>query len=358
MGRMVQLVDSLVERVLPRIRRRPLLAYTIAAIIFLVAVLMRLFLANWLPLSLPFLTFFIAVLLVTLVAGTGPGLLVVGASLLFSWHFYFSKSQQYTTDLPSIVALATFAVLAILIVAVVHLLNRKVESLLDERDRNEALLQDSALGELQLEQLNVELRHRLKNTFAIISGLVSQSARYSHDVPGFARALSGRLSAMGTAMDLVATRSFLGASLSELIADTLKPLVPPGASRIELKGPDGIIPGDVANALALTLHELGTNAIKYGAWSNEKGSVSVSWKLDQSDEDEARFELVWDERGGPAVAQPERRGLGSTLIESGFPSAQVERSFTRDGVHCRIAAVINQRTTRRTRGRPALQSSS
>src|SRR6185437_6576147 len=325
---MVQLVDRLVERVLPRIRRKPLLAYTIAAVIFLAAVLMRLFLANWLPLSLPFLTFFIAVLLVTLVAGTGPGLLVVGASLLFSWHFYFSKSQQYTTDLPSIVALATFAVLAILIVAVVHLLNRKVESLLDERDRSEALLQESALGELQLEQLNVELRHRLKNTFAIISGLVSQSARYSHDVPGFAKALSGRLSAMGTAMDLVATRSFLGASL------------------IELKGPDGIIPGDVANALALTLHELRTNAIKYGAWSNEKGSVSVSWKLEQSDEDEARFELVWDERGGPAVAQPERRGLGSTLIDSGFPSAQVERSFTRDGVHCRIVAVINQRTTR------------
>src|SRR6185312_14942911 len=97
--------------------------------------------------------------------------------------------------------------------------------LLDERDRNEALLQDSALGELQLEQLNVELRHRLKNTFAVISGLVSQSARFSSDVPSFAGALAGRLAAMGTAMDLVATRSFLGASLSELIADTMKPLV-------------------------------------------------------------------------------------------------------------------------------------
>ena len=72
----------------------------------------------------------------------------------------------------SFVALGMFALLASLIVAVVHLLNRKVEGLLDERARNEAMLQDSALGELHLEQLNIELRHRLKNTFAVIDQLV------------------------------------------------------------------------------------------------------------------------------------------------------------------------------------------
>ncbi len=186
-----------------------------------------------------------------------------------------------------------------LIVAIVHLLNRKVESLLDERARNEALLQDSALGELHLEQLNIELRHRLKNTFAVIGGLVSQSARFSHDIAGFASSLSGRLSAMGTAMDLVATRNFLGASLTELVADTLKPLVPPGAFRIEIAGPEAIVPGDVASALGLTLHELGTNAIKYGAWSNELGQVSVRWTFDKLDEDEARLDLRMGRTGRP-----------------------------------------------------------
>jgi two-component sensor histidine kinase len=244
-----------------------------------------------------------------------------------------------------------------LIVGIVHLLNRKVESLLDERDRNEALLQDSALGELQLEQLNVELRHRLKNTFAVIAGLVSQSARYNSDVQSFATSLSGRLSAMGTAMDLVATQSFVGASLAELIAYTLKPLVPPGSSRFAVKGPELIVPADIANALALTLHELGTNAIKYGAWSNETGIVRISWKLEQLDDTEANLELVWDERGGPSVAPPERRGLGSMLIDGGFPNAKVERTFTPDGVQCRILAVVKQTTTRRTRGRRSLQSS-
>jgi two-component sensor histidine kinase len=116
------------------------------------------------------------------------------------------------------------------------------------------------------------------------------------------------------------------------------------------------MPGDVANALALTLHELGTNAIKYGAWSNERGRVQVSWRFDQLSDDEAEFELVWDEKGGPPVALPERRGLGSLLIESGFPSAQVERTFSEDGVLCRITAVVKQTTTRRTRGRRTLQS--
>ena len=244
-----------------------------------------------------------------------------------------------------------FTILSLLIVAVVHLLNRKVEGLLDERGRNEALLQDSALGELHLEQLNVELRHRLKNTFAVIAGLVSQSARYTRDVDKFASALAGRLAAMGNAIDLVATRNFIGASLNELVAETLKPLVPPGSSRFDMRGPDTIIPGDVASALALTLHELGTNAIKYGAWSNDRGSVSVKWTLSRLDNDDARFELVWDERGGPPVTSPERRGLGTTLIDSGFPSAQVEREFNKDGVRCRLVAVLKQATTRRTRGR-------
>jgi two-component sensor histidine kinase len=354
---MVQLVDHLVERVLPRVRRKPMLAYPIAAVIFLTAALLSFFLAKWLPASMPFVTFFIAVLLTTLVAGTGPGLLVVAGSMLFGWYFYFSSSEHYGAfDLT--IALLAFALMGGLIVAVVHLLNRKVESLLNERDRNEGLLQDSALGELQLEQLNIELRHRLKNTFAIIAGLVSQSARYSRDVQSFASALSGRLSAMGTAMDLVATRSFVGASLNELIVDTLKPLVPPGDGRVSIRGADGIIPGDVANALALTLHELGTNAIKHGAWSTEKGTVEVSWTFDHLSDDDSQFELVWAEEGGPPVTQPDRRGLGSVLIDSGFPSAKVERTFNEGGVFCRITAVVKQTTTtRRTRGRRTLQSS-
>ncbi len=357
MMRMVQLVDGIVERVLPRIRRRPAVAYPIAVAIFVAAALLRVLLSNWLPISLPFLTFFIAVLLATLIAGNGPGLLVVAASLAFAWRFYFFDSHQYS-QFETALALSAFALMAVLIVAVVHLLNSKVESLLYERDRNEGLLQDSALGELHLEQLNVELRHRLKNTFAVIAGLVSQSARYSMDVQSFAKSLSGRLAAMGTAMDLVATRSFLGASLNELIVDTLKPLVPPGAARMIIQGADGIIPGEVANALALTLHELGTNAIKYGAWSGDKGLVRVSWTFDRLNDDDAQFELVWEESGGPAVSQPERRGLGSLLIDSGFPSAKVEREFSPDGVVCRMKAVVKQTTTGRTRGRRAVHSKS
>ncbi|WP_291162731.1 HWE histidine kinase domain-containing protein [Hyphomicrobium sp.] len=352
-GRMVQLVDNLIERVFPRLRRRALYAYPIGIAIFALAALARMGLSRWLQDTTPFLTFFLAILLTALVAGTGPALLVAAASFLFSWYFFLPGPGWGEITPATIVALGSFAILSFFIIAVVHLLNRKVESLMNERARNEALFQDSALGELQLEQLNIELRHRLKNTFAVIAGLVSQSARYSRDVNGFAQSLAGRLSAMGNAMDLIATRNFLGASLRELIAETLKPLVPPGAQRFEMGGPDTIIPGDVASALALTLHELGTNAIKYGAWSEARGTVSAKWTLTKIDDDEMSFELVWDERGGPRVTAPERRGLGTTLIDSGFPSAKVEREFNEHGVRCRMVAILKQTTTRRTRGRAA-----
>lgn len=348
---MVQLVDNLIERVFPQLRRKPLYAYPVGLAIFAIAAAGRVALSPWLKDSTPFMTFFVAVLLASLVAGTGPGLVVMLASFLFSWYFYFPRMGWLPVTTTTVVSLAGFTAFSLLIIAVVRLLNRKVEGLLDERARSEALLQDSALGELQLEQLNVELRHRLKNTFAVIAGLISQSARYTRDVDTFAVVLAGRLSAMGNAMDLVATRSFVGASLKELITETLKPLVPPGTMRLEIRGPDTIIPGDVSSALALTLHELGTNAIKYGAWSNQNGRVHVVWTLARLDNDDSRFELLWSERGGPAVTTPERRGLGTTLIDSGFPTAQVERQFTEDGVQCRIVAVLKQATTRRTRGR-------
>ena len=354
---MVQLVDNMVERVFPRLRSKPQFAYPIGLAIFIAAVLVRVVLSGWLPPALAFPTFFPAVLFAALVAGSGPALLVIAASVAFSWYYLLPGSHHGTGDASAIGSVLVFVVLSLPMVAVVHLLNRKVESLIFERERNESLLHDSALGEVQLEQLNTELRHRLKNTFAVIAGLVSQSARYSPDVPTFAKSIAGRLSAMGTAIDLVATRNFIGASLNELVADTLQPLVPPGTLRVSMKGDDLIIPGDVANALALTLHELGTNAIKHGAWSNARGSVDVRWRVEKMDDDEAKFELVWDERGGPPVATPERRGLGSILIDSGFSIAQVERTFNEKGVLCRIEAVVKVTTTRRTRGRASARVS-
>jgi two-component sensor histidine kinase len=77
----------------------------------------------------------------------------------------------------------------------------------------------------------------------------------------------------------------------------------------------------------------------------------VTWTLTRLENDDSQFELLWSERGGPPVAPPERKGLGTTLIDSGFPTAQVERQFNEDGVHCRLVAVLKQATTRRTRGR-------
>lgn len=164
-------------------------------------------------------------------------------------------------------------------------------------------------GEERYRLLAGELNHRIKNLLAMVSGIVNQSLRGSDEpLDMVKRRLSDRLQALAAAQDVLMMASRHGADLKQLVEVVLSPHR--SGERIVADGPSVTLSSKCALALALALHELGTNAVKYGALSQEGGHVDLSWR-NQGGE----FHFRWQESGGPPVTPPQRRGFGSQMIE-------------------------------------------
>lgn len=327
----------IVERVLPRIRSDPATATAIALVIFGIALGLRFAIDHSVDQTLPFLTFFVGTLLATLVCGLIPGVVTLVLSFFAAWYFFLPPHYAFRADAGNVIALIAFGLQGALLVFVAHALNSVVERLTFERERGEELLERSARAESRLHDINGELRHRIKNVFSVISVLLSQSARYMTQSGDLVSSVTGRLRAMSGAQDLIAGNMLRGADLGDLIERTLQPLRPPGDARYSAAGPQLFLNADATTPLALILHELATNAIKHGAWSDDAGRVEIVWTKDGGAGDIARIELVWREKNGPEVSAPTRLGFGSVLIDRTFADAKVERAFNSDGVICRIA---------------------
>ena len=173
-------------------------------------------------------------------------------------------------------------------------------------------------AEDELRLMNGELAHRLKNVLTVVQSVSRQTLRSAPDLPTASENLAARLVALGGATDVLTNASWRAADLRDLMERTLAPHGELGR-RIVLDGPRVMLQPQVAVAMALALHELATNAAKYGALSNDTGRVDVSWRVDGTGP-EAAFRLDWREEGGPPVAAPTRRGFGSTLIERSLSS--------------------------------------
>ena len=170
-------------------------------------------------------------------------------------------------------------------------------------------------AEVQQELLRNELGHRLKNVLTVVQSVASQTLRQADDLPSANRALAARLAALGEATNLLTAQSWEAADLRSLIDKAVAAHGGVGA-RIRASGPTITLQPQVTLALALALHELATNATKYGALSTPTGHVDVDWRVTEgTDGDGPRFHLRWREVGGPQVSMPSRRGFGSTMIE-------------------------------------------
>lgn len=322
------------------------MAYGIAASIFLASLGARLALLDVLPPGLPYFTFFIAVLFATLISGIGPGFLVLALSVVSAWYLLLpTKTPGQIQE--ALAASFLFVIICSLIIWVVHFLNRTVERLLKAQDRAETQLYLTAMAEQRLKSLNDELKHRNKNTFALIAALVAQGSRRETSVEKFSEALRSRLMAMGTAQDLILNNHFQGTDLKTLVTKTLEPIVPPGAKRLTTAGPEFYLPTEIATPLALVIHELGTNCLKYGSWSNDKGRTSVDWHLEDIADADTSLVMNWKETGGPSVSQPDRAGFGTILIERTLPNSTVEREFPSGGLTCKIALQLPNLNTSR-----------
>ncbi|HEY3694494.1 HWE histidine kinase domain-containing protein [Phenylobacterium sp.] len=156
--------------------------------------------------------------------------------------------------------------------------------------------------------LMAELDHRVKNVLATVQALAAQTAKRTTSLDNFLQTFSGRLKAMASANELLTAARWRGASVEHLASAELGALAP-GQTR--WGGPELFLTPRAANALSLALHELATNALKFGALSTDTGRIDLRW----SRLVDGGFELVWTESNGPPVTAPAHRGFGSTLLE-------------------------------------------
>ena len=166
----------------------------------------------------------------------------------------------------------------------------------------------------QVEVLSRELSHRIKNIFAVIRSLISLTARQQPEHKAFAEGVKQRITALGRAHEFVRPHSeesrpkVEAVTLHGLVREILAPYPALDEGRITLVGDDIAVDDRSATPLALLIHELATNATKYGALASESGEVAI-----RTQADEAAFTITWEESGGPAVTEPEQTGFGTTL---------------------------------------------
>lgn len=171
-----------------------------------------------------------------------------------------------------------------------------------------------------------ELNHRIKNTLANVQAIMRQTLRTSNSLDEFNQRFSGRLQALSRAHSILSDVTWSRASLGQLIEDQIEAGTL-DRDCIDLHGPDIALSPEVTLRLALILHELGTNATKYGALSQPSGRVTLSWVIGDDG-----LTLTWRETGGPEVVAPQRRGFGSDLIEGGVGDGKAEVTWLPGGV--------------------------
>ena len=180
-----------------------------------------------------------------------------------------------------------------------------------------------------------ELNHRVKNTLATVQSLASQTARAAPTPASFRESFEGRLVALSKAHDQLTMHHWESADLRELLSAGFAPYHG-GAERVVMRGEDVVLRPRAALTLAMTFHELITNAAKYGALSAPGGRVEMRWQIVEAD-GMPTLHVEWREQGGPPVAPPARRSFGTRLIESGVKAelgGRVEIAFASEGLRC------------------------
>jgi PAS domain S-box-containing protein len=191
-----------------------------------------------------------------------------------------------------------------------------------------------------------ELNHRVKNTLATVQSIVTQAVRNSSDPQIVRESIESRIAALSRSHDLLGREKWEGAGLYDLVVQSLDPFtVTEGrAERFTIRGENIRLSPKAALALGIGFNELATNAVKYGAFSNKAGTVSVEWTL-RDTPDGRRLHLQWREKDGPPVTPPTRKGFGSRVIEQGLAhelDGKVEMDYASSGIVCTIDMPVAQ----------------
>jgi two-component sensor histidine kinase len=178
-----------------------------------------------------------------------------------------------------------------------------------------------------------EVDHRSKNLLALVFATVRLTQ--ADTIDDLRTAIEGRLKALANAHALLAQSRWVSADLHTLVAEEVRPYCLEGRRRAEMKGPTLVLSPETAQSVAIALHELTTNAVKYGSLSVPTGHVQIKW----SHTDDGRITLLWVEEGGPAATQPAKRGFGTTVIDRMICdrlNGSVRFDWRREGLVCEI----------------------
>ncbi|MBY0611303.1 MAG: PAS domain-containing protein [Beijerinckiaceae bacterium] len=200
--------------------------------------------------------------------------------------------------------------------------------------------------EEQIGFLMRELSHRSKNALAVVQSISRQTAKTSRDLDEFYKRFEERVGGMAASLDLLVARDWQGVSIRQLLQSQIGHYLGGDEHRLVAEGPDLLLTADATQNLGLALHELSTNAAKYGALSVPSGLVTIKWRvLDASADVPPHFEIKWRESRGPKVRKPTRKGFGQEvvrrLVEKAL-SGEVKLSFHPDGVKWRLLVPAGQ----------------
>ena len=287
----------------------------IGVALFCVALLARYGLDSITPSRFAYVTFYPAAVLAAFFCGPFVGIfiLILCSAAGTWWVLPTPGSDEIAFRLSSALAFIVSSGLSVILIFYLRALQRRLEI----RDK-------------QLALVNRELKHRLQNVLTIASSISLQTVQSGIPRDELGKAISNRIHAVGAAQDLLDSDPGKGVDLRQLADKLIRPMNP-DSSRLTISGDGVLLPGSVATSFALILHELGTNALKYGAWSGAEGIVAVKWDIHGSE-----LHFRWQEFQRAGFQKPVKQGYGSILIKNSLSEAKVSHEILQNGVDCQI----------------------
>ncbi len=264
-----------------------------------------------------------------------------------TWVIQVSERKAVALSPLSRITLFFGIVASLMVMAIGRLITRRAA---DDRRVLEWLQSQSSIRD----SLTRELNHRVKNTLANVLSIAALTRRRSTDLDEFNESLTARIRALSATHDLLSQSDWRNAGLEDVVRTELAPYMQGDESHVEMSGPDIKLAPNDAMSLGLAIHELATNAAKYGALRTGDGRIHIDWDLLSP----TLVELHWREEGGPPVSEPEKRGFGRDLIEKIVAhelKSEVDLKFNPGGVECTLRVPV--RATRDFSLRPQSRQS-
>ena len=251
-----------------------------------------------------------------------------------AWVIRISDKKSGSLSATARVTLFFGVITSLMVMAIGRLITRRAA---EDRRVLEWLSRQSAIRN----SLTRELNHRVKNTLANVLSIAALTRRRSTNIDDFTESLTARIRALSATHDLLSQSDWSNAPLGEVVRSELAPYMDGKDSHVEMSGPAIKLAPNDAMSLGLAIHELATNAAKYGALSTTSGRIHVHWKLVGSE----HAEIHWREEGGPPVTEPSKRGFGRDLIEKIVAHelrSDVDLQFLPGGVECRLKVPVRE----------------